>query len=128
MRDVADAAMDRFDAGWRSGDWDPFLAVLTDEFSFRFPEEPARGAFEGTEGRRRIEDWALHHGRSGNRVSGTRIRTDVVGTRVIYEYRSQGISPSTAAYRNREIIIVETEGDRLSALHEYWGDARPADS
>ncbi|TQM33474.1 nuclear transport factor 2 family protein [Nocardia bhagyanarayanae] len=125
VRRVADNAMDRFDAGWRTGDWQPFFAVLTDEFSFRFPEDPARGVFTGAQGRQKIEEWALFHARSGNRVSGNRIRTDVAGTRVIYEYESHGTSPTTAGYRNREIILVEIHGDRISALHEYWGDARP---
>ncbi|MCP2320098.1 Ketosteroid isomerase-related protein [Nocardia amikacinitolerans] len=128
VRRVADNAMDRFDTGWRTGDWQPFLAVLTDEFSFLFPEDPARGLFTGAAGRHKIEEWVMFHARSGNRVSGNRVRTDVAGSRVIYEYESHGASPTTAGYRNRELIIVEIRGDRVSALHEYWGDARPTES
>ncbi|RDI55175.1 ketosteroid isomerase-like protein [Nocardia mexicana] len=124
---VADRAMDAFDTGWRSGDWQPFLQMLTPEFSFWFPDDPARGRFEGVEGRRAIEEWTRFHGRNGNRVQGTRLRVRADGNHVSYEYESRGISESTAAYRNWELIIVEVRGDRISALHEYWGHARPAE-
>jgi ketosteroid isomerase-like protein len=124
---VANAAMDRFDAGWMTGDWQPFLEMLTDDFSFWFPEEPARGRFEGTAGRRAVAEWTAFHAGNGNRVHGERRRVTVAGHRVFYEYDSVGSSAGTAAYRNWEMIVLEVRGNRVSALHEYWGDARPAD-
>ncbi|MET8825573.1 nuclear transport factor 2 family protein [Streptomyces sp. NPDC004610] len=122
---VANAAMDAFDNGWRTGDWQPFLALLTDDFSFWFPDHPARGRFEGTTGRRTVADWTAFHAAHGNHVSGTRRRATPAGDRVFYEYESVGTSVGTAAYRNWELIVVTVRGERLSALHEYWGDARP---
>lgn len=124
---TANLAMDRFDAGWQTGNWHPFLAVLTDDFSFWFPEEPARGRFEGAAGRRAITEWTAFHATNGNRVRGQRRRATVADHRVFYEYDSVGSSPGTAAYRNWELIILDIRGNRISALHEYWGDARPAD-
>jgi ketosteroid isomerase-like protein len=118
--------MDRFDHGWRTGDWQPFLATLTDDFSFWFPEDPARGRFEGAAGRRAVKEWTDFHSRNGNRVIGERRRTTNAGDRVFYEYESRGASPATEAYRNWELIIVQVRGNRVCALHEYWGDARPA--
>jgi ketosteroid isomerase-like protein len=126
VRRVADAAMDRFDHGWRTGEWGPFLAMLTDDVSFWFPEDPARGRFEGTAGLRAMREWTDFHGQNGNRVIGERRRTTAAGDRVFYEYDSRGASPSTAAYRNWELIIVQVRGHRVCGLHEYWGDARPA--
>ncbi len=123
---VANAAMDGFDRGWRTGDWQPFLAMVTDDFSFWFPEDPARGRFEGSAGRRAVAEWTAFHARHGNRVFGERRRTTAAGDRVFYEYESVGASAGTAAYRNWELIVVEVRGNRISALHEYWGDARPA--
>jgi ketosteroid isomerase-like protein len=127
VRRVADAAMDCFDHGWRTGDWRPFLATLTDDFSFWFPEDPARGRFEGAAGRRAVQEWTDFHSRNGNRVIGDRRRTDTAGDRVFYEYDSRGASPGTEAYQNWELIIVQVRGSQVCALHEYWGDARPAE-
>lgn len=124
---VANTAMDGFDRGWRTGDWQSFLAMLTDDFSFWFPEDPARGRFEGGPGRRAVAEWTAFHAGNGNRVHGERRRVTAAGSRVFYEYDSVGASAGTAAYRNWEMIVVEVRGDRISALHEYWGDARPAD-
>ncbi|GLW09123.1 hypothetical protein Misp01_42520 [Microtetraspora sp. NBRC 13810] len=125
VRRVADRAMDRFDHGWLTGDWEPFLASLTPRFSFWFPEGPWRGRHEGEAGRRAVEEWARFHGEGGNRVTGERRAVNTLGHRVLYEYESRGASPSTAGYLNWETIIVEVRGERLSALHEYWGNVPP---
>ncbi|WP_407564454.1 nuclear transport factor 2 family protein [Streptomyces sp. 184] len=122
---VANAAMDAFDRGWSTGEWSRFLAMLTDDFSFWFPEAPARGRFEGREGRRTVAEWTAFQATNGNRVHGTRRRTTAAGNRVFYEYDSAGASEHTAAYRNWELIVVEVRGNRISALHEYWGNAHP---
>ncbi|WP_326799447.1 nuclear transport factor 2 family protein [Streptomyces sp. NBC_01808] len=122
---VANAAMDAFDRGWRTGDWSRFLAMLTDDFGFWFPESPARGRFEGGAGRQAVAEWTAFHAANGNRVLGTRRRTTVAGDRVFYEYDSVGASENTAAYRNWEFIVIEVSGNRIRALQEYWGDARP---
>lgn len=123
---VANAAMDRFDGGWQTGDWQPFLAILTDDCSFWFPEDPARGRFDRASGRQAVAGWTAFHAAAGNRISGRRRRVTAAGDRVFYEYDSVGASPGTAAYRNWELIVVEVRGDRIKAFHEYWGDARPA--
>lgn len=123
---VANAAMDRFDRGWQTGNWQPFLAMLTDDCSFWFPEDPARGRYDSASGRQALAEWTAFHAAAGNRVAGRRRRATVAGDRVFYEYDSVGASPGTAAYRNWELIVVEVRGDRISAFHEYWGDARPA--
>ncbi|GAA5063942.1 ketosteroid isomerase-like protein [Thermocatellispora tengchongensis] len=128
VRRVADRAMDRFDHGWRSGDWDPFLALLTPRFSFWFPEGQWRGRHEGEAGRRAIEEWARFHADNGNRVHGERTNVNTMGDRVLYEYDSRGASPSTAGYLNWETIIVRVKGERISALHEYWGNIPPTDA
>ncbi|GAA3680354.1 hypothetical protein GCM10022224_050660 [Nonomuraea antimicrobica] len=128
VRRVADRAMDRFDEGWRSGNWAPFLAMVTPRFSFWFPEGQWRGRHEGEAGRRAITEWTRFHAENGNRVSGERRSVTVMGDRVLYEYDSKGASPSTAGYLNWETIIVEVKGERISALHEYWGNVPPTGS
>ncbi|MBC6470211.1 nuclear transport factor 2 family protein [Actinomadura alba] len=128
VRRTADRAMDRFDHGWRTGEWDPFLAVLTPRFSFWFPEGEWRGRHEGEAGRRAVAEWARFHADNGNRVIGERTGVTTMGRRVLYEYESRGGSPSTAGYLNWETIIVEVSGERISALHEYWGNVPPTGS
>lgn len=128
VRRVADRCMDAFDHGWQTGDWTPFLQTLTERFSFWFPEAPTRGRFSGVEGRRVIEEWARFHADHGNRITGRRRGVSVAGNRVFYEYESHGASELTATYRNWELIVVEVSGEKVSALHEYWGDARPTET
>ncbi|MEV0826961.1 nuclear transport factor 2 family protein [Nonomuraea rubra] len=125
VRRVADRAMDRFDHGWRTGEWEPFLAMLTPRFSFWFPEGQWRGRHEGEAGRQAIAAWATFHGDNGNRVQGRRRNVTTMGDRVLYEYDTRGASPSTEGYLNWETIIVRVTGERLSALHEYWGNIPP---
>ncbi|MGP3955635.1 nuclear transport factor 2 family protein [Nonomuraea sp. 3N208] len=125
VRRVADRAMDRFDHGWRTGEWDPFLGMLTPRFSFWFPEGQWRGRHEGEAGRQAIAAWAKFHADNGNRVQGRRRNVTTMGDRVLYEYDSRGASPSTAGYLNWETIIVRVTGERISALHEYWGNIPP---
>ncbi|MEU6039425.1 nuclear transport factor 2 family protein [Actinomadura sp. NPDC047616] len=126
VRRTADRAMDRFDQGWRTGQWEPFLAMLAPRFSFWFPEGQWRGRHEGESGRRAVEEWARFHASNGNRVIGERRSTTRMGDRVLYEYDSRGGSPSTEGYLNWEVIIVRVSGDRISALHEYWGNVEDA--
>ncbi|GAA4090358.1 nuclear transport factor 2 family protein [Actinomadura miaoliensis] len=124
-RRIADRAMDWFDHGWRTGQWEPFLAMLTPRFSFWFPEGQWRGRHEGERGRRAVEEWTRFHASNGNRVIGERRSTTQMGDRVLYEYDSRGGSASTEGYLNWEVIIVRVSGDRISALHEYWGNVPP---
>lgn len=126
VRRVADRAMDRFDHGWRTGEWEPFLGMLTSRFSFWFPEGEWRGRHEGAAGRRAIAAWARFHGDHGNRVTGERRDVTVMGDRVLYEYDSRGASAATSGYLNWETIIVRVRGERICALHEYWGNVPPA--
>jgi ketosteroid isomerase-like protein len=127
VRRVADRAMDRFDHGWRTGEWEPFLAMLTPRFSFWFPDGQWRGRHEGEAGRQAIGAWARFHADNGNRVQGHRRGVTTMGDRVLYEYDSRGASASTAGYLNWETILVRVAGERISALHEYWGNVPPVD-
>ncbi|WP_157549593.1 nuclear transport factor 2 family protein [Nonomuraea candida] len=107
------------------GEWEPFLAMLTPRFSFWFPDGQWRGRHEGEAGRQAIAAWARFHADNGNRVEGLRRGVTVMGDRVLYEYDSRGASASTAGYLNWETIIVRVAGERISALHEYWGNVPP---
>lgn len=124
VRHVADRIMDQFDHGWLTGEWDSFLASLTSRFSFWFPAGDWRGRHEGTRGRQAIEEWARFHGTAGNRISGSRTAVTTIGRRVLYEYESRGFG-AAEGYVNWEAIMVEVRGSRLSALHEFWGNAEP---
>ncbi|MDP4504197.1 nuclear transport factor 2 family protein [Nonomuraea turcica] len=125
VRRVADRAMDRFDHGWRTGEWEPFLAMLTPRFSFWFPQGQWRGHHEGEAGRQAVAAWAQFHADNGDRVYGRRRNVTTMGDRVLYEYDSRGASTSTTGYLNWETIIVSVTGERISALHEYWGNIPP---
>jgi hypothetical protein len=47
MLKLAQDGFDAFCHGWMMGDFQPFLAMLTDEFDFPYPYGKYRGRFTG---------------------------------------------------------------------------------
>jgi hypothetical protein len=48
---TAQAAFDAFAHGWGTGDFQPYIDMLTDEFVFWYPTGARRGQFSGAEGK-----------------------------------------------------------------------------
>lgn len=118
---VADRAMDRFVAAWRTGDWQPFLDTTTPEFSFWFPIGPHAGRHEGITGQRKLSEWARQNGTSGARLESVVRSREATEAGVIYQTEAKGTAGPALGYHNWEVIVLTVSGDRVSGLHEYWG-------
>lgn len=119
---VAMEAWRRFLAAWDSGDWQPFLAMTTDDFQFQFPAGPQAGRRDGAAGKAALLAWIGSN--RGVRIAGRALDVTVAGDTAVFE--SYGESVPAEAYRNFEAIVFVVEGDRIRAMREYWGLADPS--
>jgi ketosteroid isomerase-like protein len=119
-RRVGMQAWERFQNAWATGEWQPFLDMLTDDFTFWFPEGEFRGRFSGREGKERVVAWANFHRQAGNRVRTVPTHISVGENTIVFENESESIP--AGSYQNWEAVAFEVRGEKISALREYWGN------
>lgn len=109
-------AFERFAKGLRTGDWEPFLEILTDDFTFTFPA----GAFQGVNvGKDRAREFFLHVSSLFEGGLETEVqRITYSGSTVVFELTSQG-SLRGQPYHNQVAVSFDLQGDRVCAYREY---------
>lgn len=122
-RQVADKAWKRFQNAWATGEWQPFLDMLTDDFTFWFPEGEFRGRYSGRQGKEKVVAWANYHRKERNRVRTIPTHVSIGENTVVFENESESIPPGS--YKNWEAVVFEVRGEKISALREYWGNLQP---
>lgn len=122
-RQVGDKAWNRFRKAWETGEWQPFLDMLTDDFTFWFPEGEFRGRYSGRQGKEKVVAWANYHRQERNRVRTIPTYVSVGENTVVFENESESIPPGT--YKNWEAVVFEVREDKISGLREYWGNLQP---
>lgn len=122
-RKVGTQAWNRFQNAWETGEWQPFLDMLTDDFTFWFPQGEFRGRFSGRKGKERVVAWANFHRKAGNRVRTVPTHVSVGENTIIFENESESIP--AGSYKNWEAVAFEVRGEKISALREYWGNLQP---
>ena len=85
---VAEQAFQAFAAGLASGDWTPFLACLSDDFTFWFPAGPFKGINHGKA--RAAEFFALASTMFPEGLTVVVQQVTSNSTTVVYEVRSSG--------------------------------------
>lgn len=115
-------AFRRFGDGLATGQWQPFLDRLHEEFTFFFPT----GRFQGLhKGRTRAAEFFAYVASvypEGLFVSLDRLSVD--GDRAIFEFRSEGtmvLAGERRPYRNRVAVAMQFRGDRIADYREYFG-------
>lgn len=125
---VGSKAWSLFRHAWGTGDWEPFLAMTSDEFQFWFPQGPFAGLHEGAAGKRMLTEWAASHAGQDNRIESYAETVTVGGNLYIVESTAQGMPDSpAAAYRNLEVIVFRIDGSQVTALREYWNVLAPGE-
>lgn len=122
-RAVADRAWTLFVEAWRTGEWDSFLDMTTDDFQFHFPQGEFAGLHEGVDGKAKLVAWARYHQQAGNRIRSVLERATYGGDTAVFESAAE--SMPSGFYRNYEAIMFQVRGDRISALREYWNVLEP---
>ena len=117
-REVALRGWALFQDAWAKNEWDEFLAITTDDFEFYFPNPPHHGMHRGEAGKWMLVDWATGNREAGYLIRGVTFAATIAGNRAVFEVQSGAVEGD--GYRNVEAIVLEVEGDRISALREYW--------
>lgn len=120
--EIAYEAFEFFAQGWATGDFQPFLNMLTDEFTFWYPYGKHRGKFTGREGKVRMVAKCREHMEAGDRLTFTPPHY-ITGneTTVVFEFESQGMIGGEP-FQGQIAIALDVSGDKISSFREYFGD------
>jgi ketosteroid isomerase-like protein len=116
--DTGREAFEHFRHGLATGEWDDFLAMLTDDFVFYFPMGPYQGRNEGKERAREFFDYV-----SAAFDEGLEVTLDTVlhnETTVMFEFRDEGTLHGEP-YQNRVAVAFDVRGDKICGYREYFG-------
>ena len=115
---TAHNAFEKFSQGLATGEWQPFLAMLTDDFSFWFPV----GKYQGLNvGKAKAEEFfqSVSTVFPGG-LELTLERCTNSETTVVFEVRSQG-NMLGHPYINQAAISFDIRGNQVCAYREYLG-------
>ncbi len=119
---IAQQAFTAFAQGWATGDFQPFLGMLTDEFSFWYPYGTYRGKFTGQAGKAQIIAKCHEHTQAGDRLTFSPphhvTRSE---TTVMFEFECEGVIDK-APYCGQIAIALDVKDEQISGFREYFGD------
>lgn len=115
---IAESAFQAFAQGLKTGDWQPFLDCLTEDFTFWVPAGPLKGEHVG-------KDQAADFFKRVNQVfaGGLQIeiqRITMGGTTVVFECQSRG-QMFGYPYENLAAIAFDIRAGQICAYREYLG-------
>lgn len=120
---VAARAFERFAHGLRTGDWSGFLDMLSEDFTFYFPQGRWLGEHRGRE--RAAEFFAYVSRVFPEGLTLTLDRVSASETSVVFEFRDEGtlVVPGQPPrpYRNRVAVSLDVRDGRISGYREYFG-------
>jgi ketosteroid isomerase-like protein/uncharacterized protein (DUF1330 family) len=120
---VAEEAFADFRSGLATGEWEPFLDRLSDDFTFHFPLGKYQGLNEG-------KDKAAEFFAFVSQVYSDGLFIDQVhgvtaeGTRVVFEFSDHGLMFGKP-YKNQVAISLDVCGERICGYREYFGLVGP---
>jgi ketosteroid isomerase-like protein len=116
---VAHQAFENLQHGLATGDWNPLLDLLTEDFTFWFPV----GTYHGLNvGKEKAKAFFLYvsemFGQTIRLTSLERVTSNE--TTVVFEFRDEGMMRSEL-YKNRIAVSFDVRGDKICAYREYFG-------
>jgi ketosteroid isomerase-like protein len=119
---IAKQVFAAFTEGWMNGNFQPFLEMLTDEFTFWYPYGKYRGKFSGQEGKAQVTAKFHDHSEAGDRLRFTSPHHITSSdTTVMFEFECEGVIDGED-YRGRIAIALDIDNDKISGFREYFGD------
>jgi len=115
---VAHQAFEHFQHGLATGEWNAFLDMLTEDFSFWFPMGKFHGLNEGKEKAREFFQYVSQAYKSGLTVTLDRVTSNE--TTVVFEFRDEGLLFGEL-YKNRVAVSFDVRGDKICSYREYFG-------
>ncbi|MEI2583496.1 nuclear transport factor 2 family protein [Scytonema sp. PRP1] len=115
---VAHQAFEHFQHGLATGEWNQFLDMLTEDFSFWFPMGKFHGLNEGKEKAKEFFQYVSQAYKSGLTVTLDRVTSNE--TTVVFEFRDEGLLFGEL-YKNRVAVSFDVRGDKICSYREYFG-------
>lgn len=115
---VAQQAFNRFTQGLATGDWQGFLEMLSDDFTFWFPT----GEYHGLNtGKARASEFFRYVSAAFSEGLAVQLdRTTYNDTTVVFELRTEGRLRGEP-YKNRVVVSFDVRGEQICAYREYFG-------
>lgn len=110
---------EHFKHGLAKGEWEPFLAMLTDDFTFSFPSGKYQGFHSGKEKAVEFFKYVSTAFNEGLFVTET-MRVTAGEATIVFEFRDEG-KIRGQDYKNRVAISWDIRGDKIAAYREYFG-------
>lgn len=115
---VGQQAFRHFQQGLATGDWQAFLGMLTDDFSFWFPIGKYHGLNVGKDRATEFFQYVNEVFKPGLRLTLDRVTSNE--TTVVFEFRDEG-SMWGNPYKNRIAVSFDVRGEQICGYREYLG-------
>lgn len=116
--EVAQQAFEHFTHGLATGEWQGFLEMLTEDFTFWFPVGDYHGLNVGKERAREFFQYVSQAFSQGLILTLDRVTSNE--TTVVFEFRDEGLMWGQT-YKNRVAVSFDVRGDKICAYREYFG-------
>lgn len=116
-------AMNAFYEGWRTSEWQPFIAMISKEnFTFQFPDGEFKGRRTGDEARQAIENWTKHNTENGNTITKHTITLKMHQDDWLLFCDEATGTFYGKPYASKHAILLKTDGNKITEYREYVGD------
>ncbi|KAB8320594.1 nuclear transport factor 2 family protein [Tolypothrix campylonemoides VB511288] len=115
---VAHQAFEHFQHGLATGEWNQFLDMLTEDFSFWFPAGKYHGLNQGKERAREFFQYVSECFKGGLTLTLDQVTSNE--TTVVFEFRDEG-ALFGEPYKNRIAVSFDVRGNKICSYREYFG-------
>ncbi|HBB30601.1 MAG TPA: ketosteroid isomerase [Cyanobacteria bacterium UBA8803] len=116
--EVAQQAFGHFTKGLATGEWQPFVDMLTEDFTFWFPVGSYHGLNVGKERAIAFLEYVSETFKGGLSVTLDRVTSNE--TTVVFEFRDEGMMRGEP-YKNRIAVSFDVRGNKICSYREYFG-------
>lgn len=116
---VAHQAFEHFTHGLATGEWNQFLDLLTEDFSFWFPMGKYHGLNVGKQTAKEFFQYVSEAFSPGLTLTSLDHVTSNETT-VVFEFRDEGMLLGQP-YKNRVAVSFDVRGDKICGYREYFG-------
>lgn len=116
---VAHQAFEYFNNGLATGEWNNFLGMLTEDFSFWFPQGKYHGLNVGKERAKEFFNYVSQAFSSGLNITSVE-RVTSSDTTVVFEFRDEG-KLMGEPYKNRVAVSFDIRENKICGYREYFG-------
>jgi hypothetical protein len=119
--EIALQAFKYFSEGWETGNFDNYFSLITDNFTFCFPEGKHAGEFSGEEGHLHMKGKCLNHSLAGERLKLHKPYRVTSGEHtVVLEFKAEG-NLNGNYYLGNIAISLDILENKISGFREYYG-------